>query len=363
MTQEVTLHPEQDELSMPPIELLNKRLNRVNLALAQLQAVNHNTFTNMQKDVVFALHVIGAIREHLPTSTISDAVAAAEAATGQAVGAYNQQPVRSEPPARDQPSLHNAQHNHVETGATLPGLFGSPESQVQRTPSALPMHEARMPAELRQQPAPSRIQEAADTARQALDVLGQEARRVHGERLAQEAQPAPPARVPNSVAAAAGHGVRPTREGTPSVAEQLQKNHDAAEFIGHFIGTGSVFSKYLSPSILSGGKGFVEPGYGGFYQYNDDALKISPQSLQQNDWPSGFYRDSSTRLQQFLIMNGKVQVLVTNLPNTNVEVFVSFAPFTERVNVRHLTVQQMQVVFGIISATFIAGERAAGTPI
>jgi hypothetical protein len=302
------------EVTMTPTELMEHRLNRVNLALTQLQGLNHNAMstninamTRMQQDVVFCLHVIEKVKEFLPKEQLDQLI-------GAELPVYQQ-------PSVGRPTLESS----VDT--PLP-VIRQPETHL---PPLQPM------------------QEAAAAAQAALTHLGEVTRQAQAEQgnLRRE---------PRSVSSA-----RPTRElvgGQPHGAAALPT--DAQQYIGHFIGGGSLFAKYMSPEILGGGKGFVVPGYGGFDQYKEDAQRVAPAALYENSWASGFYRDAVTRLQQFLLMSAKVQVLVVNLPNPSVEVYVSFAPFTERVNIRTLTVQQLQLVYNVIDQQFTAAERLAG---
>lgn len=334
MTQEAhhADHIDPAEANMTATELIEHRLNRVNLALTQLQAVNHNAMsmnlnamTMMQKDVVFCLHVMEKLKEYLPKDEL-------EALANQAVAT-----------------------------APLPAYAAKPSPEGAPVTGGMPLHEQHMPLELRAQRAPvpeqrpvamTPMKEAAVAAQSALNHLGDVARQVQAE------QQAGVLKEPRSVAAARN---RPTRESSlpPTAQTQPGQQEDAAHYLGHFIGTGSLFSKYFSPENISGGKGFVTPGYGGFHQYKEDALQVAPVLLHENAWASGFYRDTTTRLQQFLLMSSKMQVLVVNLPNPNVEVYVSFSPFAERVNIRTLSVQQLQLVYNMIDASFMAGERLA----
>lgn len=313
MTQEAHT-PDPVEVTMTPTELMEHRLNRVNLALTQLQGLNHNTMstninamTRMQQDVVFCLHVIEKVKEFLPKEQL-DLLIGAEL------------PVYQQPETVGRPTLESS------VSKPLP-VVSQPETHL---PTMQPM------------------QEAAAAAQAALTHLGEVTRQAQAEQVNLR-------REPRSVSSA-----RPTREvvgGQPHGSAALPK--DAEQYMGHFIGGGSLFSKYMSPEVLGGGKGFVVPGYGGFDQYKEDAQRVAPAALYENAWASGFYRDAVTRLQQFLIMSAKVQVLVVNLPNPSVEVYVSFAPFTERVNIRMLTVQQLQLVYNVIDQQFTAAERLA----
>ena len=160
----------------------------------------------------------------------------------------------------------------------------------------------------------------------------------------------------------------PTRAPAPRVAPADQSvaqdpnqraQQAAAEYTGHFYGSGSVIAKFLSPSVYSLGRGFLEPGYGGLEQYTEDVLKLCPVDLETNQWPSGFYRDSETKLQQLLMRNNKVQVVVSGLPNADTLVQVSFAPFNERVEVKTLSIDQMGLVWSFLHAAFLAVDRAA----
>lgn len=317
-------HVDPAEAALSPTELLNTRMNRMNLGLSQLQELNMNALTALQRDCVFCLQVIAAVQRYLPANVLGDAMEAVS------VPAYGQH-ARAMKPTFEK--------------AGDEGVSGLPP--IRHDEPAAPL---------------SPLAAATRTAQDAINTLGEQVRR------AQQAEHTPAApnvrQQPRSLTPQTGPN-RPTREnptagvqagltGAPNNAPQ------AADFLGHFIGTGSVFSKFFSPEVLQGGKGFVTPGYGGFHQYKEDVAQVSPRALHDHEWASGFYRDSQTRLQQFFMSNAKIQVLVTNLPNMNVTVTVSLAPFTDRVDVRQLTVQQMQLVYGMVHAAFIAGERIEG---
>jgi hypothetical protein len=303
------LHVENDEQSMTATELLEKRLNRVNLALTQLQSLNHNTFTNLQKDVVFALHVVEALKQFVPAKALDEAV---ERAEEEVLPIYKAARAEMERMSEPLPDAKPTRKGPTPVGS-LPVI-------------------AHPPLERRD------IQEAADAAQAALGVFGDQVK----QRLAN--QPSPVTRQPRSVSA------QKTSEETAAVPGN-------EEYIGHFIGSGSVFAKYFSPEVYAFGRGFVKPGYGGFGEYEDDAMRTAPAALREHDWPSGFYIDTITKLTQFFMGNAKMQVLVTNLPNENVDITVSFAPFNERVNVRNLNVQSLQLVYGTINAIFNAAEK------
>lgn len=332
MTQaEQRLYPEADEASMSPTELLEKRLNRVNLALSELQGLNFNTFTNMQKDVVFSLHVVAALRDFLPKKQLDAAVAAA---TDKVVGAYDRVTPQGE---------------HTEsTFAVAPVAGNRPTPKV-----STPLHETHMPAELRQAPQRHDIHAAAEAAQHAVEAFGEKVKqRIEGgvgEGFAQAGLN------PRSLTPA-GHKPTPVSHAAAGAAAPAPTTDD---YLAHFIGSGSVFAKYFSPEVYRLGRGFVKPGYGGFGEWTEDALRVAPAHLREFDWPSGFYTDSETKLQQFFMSNAKLQVLVTNLPNDNIDVSVSFAPFDQRVSVRTLSVEQMKLVYGIINAIFNAGEKFA----
>jgi hypothetical protein len=322
--QEIIIHPEQDELSMSPTELLEKRLNRVNLALSQLQQLHMNTITEMQKDVVFSLHVIEALKGFLPGAVVDDAVAAATAATAS-VGAYRQQPAATNAGASAQ--------------RPAPGKLPITPAGTQANPALPPVRH----------PGHSSINAAAEAAKNAVETLGENIR-TH----LQHPAPETPARQPRSLQTL--HRPTPKQK---HVGEPVSEAASAADYLGHFVGSGSVFAKYFSPEVYILGRGFVKPGYGGFGEYEEDVLRIAPQQLREYDYPSGFYTDEATKLLQFYLGNAKMQVTVSNLPNTEIDVWVSFAPFNDRQHIRSLNPQAMQLVFGTVSAIFNAGERLA----
>lgn len=107
----------------------------------------------------------------------------------------------------------------------------------------------------------------------------------------------------------------PTEE-APAAGEHRQAvlapTERKEEQLGHFRGSGSLFARYLSPEVITTGKGFLRAGVAGLKQYVDDAMRIPPNRLL--DWPTGFYRDTATSHQQFLIQTTRGAVLLDGLP-------------------------------------------------
>lgn len=81
------------------------------------------------------------------------------------------------------------------------------------------------------------------------------------------------------------------------------------------IGPRGVFSKYLSPAVITCGKGFIRP-IEGFPQHEDDILNISPKYLLC--WPNGFYRNAVSKNEQFLLQIENIGALcLDKLPDNN----------------------------------------------
>lgn len=84
------------------------------------------------------------------------------------------------------------------------------------------------------------------------------------------------------------------------------------EQLGHFVGTGSLVARFLSPEVIIGGKGFLKPGVAELEQYKNDVTKMAPQRLY--DWPTGFYRDAVTSGRLFMVNTSKAMVIYNQLP-------------------------------------------------
>lgn len=303
MTQETpVLSTEPNE---KPIELMTQRLDRVNLAFAQLQRTNTSLITTnmaliteMQRDVVFCLRLLELLQQHVPAAELQNAITVASTTV----------PAVAERLAIGDHGAANIVGEFVEV---TPETTLKQTSPVEITPPSVSLGAAAL----------------------SFDVV--------------EPAPLPPAvrTVPT----------RPTRAVKPAVEKVEQGKPE--DYIGHFLGSGSVFTKFLSPTVLTGGRGFTEPGYGGFEQYEQDVTHGSPLDLRE--WPSGFYMDAETGLRQLFIASNKLQVTVTNLPNTDLKISVSLSPFTERADIHALNVQQLQLVYGIISTAFLTGEQVA----
>jgi hypothetical protein len=162
------------------------------------------------------------------------------------------------------------------------------------------------------------------------------------------------------ISASGAHRNKPTVEGAPAAAEAPLAAPSEVDYMGHFFGTGSIFAKFLSPTVFGLGRGFVAPEYAGLKQYTQDITTMSPRDLEVNQWPNGFYRDETSRLGQLFLRNSKAQVIVTNLPHGDGPISVSFAPFEQRVDIRTLSQDQLAMVWGMAHAQFLAFVRAAG---
>ena len=98
--------------------------------------------------------------------------------------------------------------------------------------------------------------------------------------------------------------------------------------MGHFTGNGSIFCRMLSPEVITSGKGFVKPGYGGLLQYTEDAQAVGPVALHDNKWPNGFYTDDRTKRKQFYVNTTAALVLLPALPGNNDMPLVAPKPIT-----------------------------------
>ena len=77
---------------------------------------------------------------------------------------------------------------------------------------------------------------------------------------------------------------------------------------------GEVLTKYMSPAILHGGRGFVQPGASGLKRYRESLLNnggIEPKELV--NFPTGFYSADQTGQDEFFIVTPNFYVLVYGL--------------------------------------------------
>ena len=94
----------------------------------------------------------------------------------------------------------------------------------------------------------------------------------------------------------------------------------------NFIGHHSLFTKYLSSTVINSGKGFIKPT-DKFAQYEEDALQAPIDKMI--GWPSGFYRNIYTKETQLLISTtnsetGEIVVFcIDGLPGNDGYVFVA----------------------------------------
>jgi hypothetical protein len=124
--------------------------------------------------------------------------------------------------------------------------------------------------------------------------------------------------------------VMPTPAAPPVVAEKLFTSEASAaqlmrskmkEQEANFTGNGSVFARFLSSDVISGGKAFLKPGVAGLQQYTEDINKPGYAAIV--NWPTGFYRDEQTKQMQFFVRSENYMVIVEELPlNTGMPKFI-----------------------------------------
>lgn len=122
----------------------------------------------------------------------------------------------------------------------------------------------------------------------------------------------------------------PTPALAPVVAEQLFTSEaSAAQLIrtkmkeqeANFTGNGSVFCRFLSSDVITGGKAFLKPGVSGLQQYAEDITKPGYGAII--NWPTGFYRNEKTRQMQLFVRSDNYMVIVEDLPlNTSEPKFI-----------------------------------------
>lgn len=112
---------------------------------------------------------------------------------------------------------------------------------------------------------------------------------------------------------------RPTLETSPEPLperdREQQMREKKEEQLRHFVGTGSLFARFLSPQVHAAGKGVLRPGEAGLNKYSDDITTVPPQYLRE--WPTGFYRDQQSKALQFMINTPRVIAIVPLLTNFN----------------------------------------------
>jgi hypothetical protein len=94
--------------------------------------------------------------------------------------------------------------------------------------------------------------------------------------------------------------------------------------INRLVGDSSIFTEYLSPSIIYNGKGFITVT-DDFKQYVNDIDEINAADLV--NWPSGFYRNSNTMERQLLLVTKSFIVLLDGLPVNTRMPFVYKLPY------------------------------------
>jgi len=111
--------------------------------------------------------------------------------------------------------------------------------------------------------------------------------------------------------AQAGHVVPPTEESSEAPVAVVDREH----LLTALAGPRSIFTHYLSPEVMQGGRGFAKPGYAGLKAYRDDLTKVPPGHLVE--WFSGFYRNEATNDRQLLLKFPGILVLLDKLQDPN----------------------------------------------
>lgn len=200
-------------------------------------------------------------------------------------------------------------------------------------PTALPGGEAR--ARLAASPALRRLSEA--TTHMASELLK--------HRDAVQHEQAAPAR----------RGPTPDTD-APSARARPGPSEDTSQYIGHFSGPASLFVRFMSPEVTTGGRGLAAPGFGGLSVWKDDVSQVPPEVILEDNWSTGFYRNSRTGVRQFFMRLPSALVLLDNplLPN-NFPVVGLHNRTTGKVDwrqIRSLTVPELSVLHDEIIAEF-----------
>lgn len=102
-------------------------------------------------------------------------------------------------------------------------------------------------------------------------------------------------------------------EHVETVAEKDSATEDSV--MNQFMGENSLFVEFLSPEVITGGKGKIRPTKS-LPQF-EESITHAPL-FRVMGWPTGFYLDYVTREVQFLLHVDDVHAfIVTGLPNTD----------------------------------------------
>jgi hypothetical protein len=169
-----------------------------------------------------------------------------------------------------------------------------------------------------------------------------EAERAEAARLASETADAAgqPTEVPQSAASAIDPGLTgvpkmllkrdepglPEEEGPTPESRPVTLDEEALhkEMIKHYQGNGSLFARFLSSEVITGGKGMLKPGAREMVQFKQDITKVSAAKLAS--WPTGFYRNGTTGSLQFFIRTALVCAFIDNLMDNEGPVWVMALP-------------------------------------
>jgi hypothetical protein len=282
-----------------------RRVENINAALTQAQ----NAQIACQKAVTEAAKAIDAVMRAQPDTTFLqvlmqqfagligdlDATASGGATEEIALPALNREP---DPRVRQPVSL-------TALGNTASALLGQePEPP---TPFAAPERRAA-PAAPVAPVTPAAAPRRRLAASPALEQLGAAAGNMAKELIA---------RKQDIERSAARQG--PTVEEDPAVASRLHPpaEEDVSQYVGHFAGPQSLFVRFLSPEITTGGRGFAAPNYAGLKQYKQDITQLSINVLLEENFVTGFYRNGKTGTRQFFMRLPGALVLLDNpmMPN------------------------------------------------
>lgn len=100
-----------------------------------------------------------------------------------------------------------------------------------------------------------------------------------------------------------------------SVKELLGSVEAAAAGMRQPVTPGERLTQYLSPSVLHGGRGFVQPGQNGLKRYKDD-ITHGLSALELLEFPDGFYASTAETSEQFFMKTPTFMVLVAGMPDT-----------------------------------------------
>lgn len=131
--------------------------------------------------------------------------------------------------------------------------------------------------------------------------------------------------VPHSPASAQGVDLQAlisqVDQAASTIAPVVDDSPESKAIKEFFFGSNSLLTRYLSADAIAGGQGVIAAGWV-LKQYTDDILTAIPQRLLM--WPSGFYRNATTKDQQLFLKSPDRHhlVCIDGLPSNTPQVLL-----------------------------------------